>query len=57
VDGAARPLPAIPVGEYQLAVVEASGQVWTLPNGLAASEPTQAVRFFVQHAAFASGLP
>lgn len=57
VDSTGATLPAIPVGEYQLVVVVASGQVWTLPNGLAASEPSQAVRFFVQHAAFSSGLP
>jgi hypothetical protein len=57
VDASGTQLPVIPVGEYQLVVVEASGQVWTLPNGLAASEPGQATRFFVQHAAFATGLP
>jgi hypothetical protein len=57
VDAAGGQLPVIPVGEYQLVVVEQSGQVWTLPNGLAGAEPSQATRFFVQHAAFASGLP
>jgi hypothetical protein len=57
VDAAGAQLPAIPVGEYQLVAVEQSGQVWTLPNGLAGAEPSQATRFFVQHALFASGLP
>ena len=56
VDATGAQLPVIPVGEYQLVVVAASGQVWTLPNGLAAP-PSQAIRFFVQHALFASGLP
>ncbi|HVE87867.1 MAG TPA: hypothetical protein VND93_33645 [Myxococcales bacterium] len=57
VDAAGAALPVIPVGEYQLVVLGASGQVWTLPNGLGASEPSQSVRFFVQHAVFPSGLP
>jgi hypothetical protein len=57
VDASGAQLPVIPVGEYQLVVVEASGQVWTLPNGLSASDPTQATRFFVQHAFSATGLP
>jgi len=57
VDSGGNQLPAIPVGEYQLVVLEASGQVWTLPNGLAGSEPSQGIRFFVQHAVLASGLP
>lgn len=51
------PLPAIPVGEYELVALTESGQVWRVPSALGAQHPSQATRFRVVHGLFASGLP
>lgn len=42
-------LDAIPVGDYELVVVEATGQVWRVPNALGSSLPSQSVRFRFVH--------
>ncbi|HUJ29475.1 MAG TPA: hypothetical protein VLW85_25820 [Myxococcales bacterium] len=34
VDGNLQPLPQIPLGAYQVVVVERTGQTWTVPNSL-----------------------
>lgn len=51
------PLPAIPVGEYELVAIAESGQVWRVPSALGTEHPSQATRFRVVHGLFASGLP
>lgn len=40
-------LPAIPPGDYELLVIQESGQFWRIPNGLGATIPSQAFRFRV----------
>lgn len=46
----ATPLGAIPVGEYELWALAATGQFWKLPNGLGERGASgQAVRFFFVH--------
>ncbi len=47
--------PSIPAGNYRLVVIEKSGQVWTLPNSLGATLPSQAVQFAVATATLAPG--
>ncbi len=45
------PLPAIPIGAYELVVLQRSGQYWRLPNDLGtSSHPSQALRFRFVHA-------
>ncbi len=41
------PLAAIPPGEYELFVLQDTGQYWKLPNALGVEDPTQALRFEV----------
>lgn len=40
-------LPAIPPGDYELLVIQESGQFWRIPNGLGAQLPSQDFRFRV----------
>jgi hypothetical protein len=40
-------LPAIPPGDYELLVIQESGQFWRIPNGLGAELPSQDFRFRV----------
>ena len=43
------PLDAIPVGDYELVVVEPTGQLWRVPNALGGGLPSQVVRFRIVH--------
>ncbi|MGQ0506902.1 MAG: hypothetical protein ACT4TC_16450 [Myxococcaceae bacterium] len=51
-------LDAIPVGDYELWMVEPGNQFWRIPNGLAETHPDQNVRFqFVHGNTFDGGSP